>query len=172
MSSERHDNLRSLFETFMDAEQARQAAEDVRGADELFRRHPAPAPSREVLLRIKARGAVQLSERRRVRLWRRHVAEAVAAAALLVVVASVGLKFVGNDTPRIGPEIWSKAIWETDSIVRDDANLAYISTEIEQIEEQFKTALSPSEQQAETPVSELYEMEMELIAMETDFWKG
>ena len=171
MRSGNDDNLKGLFEAFMDSEQAQAAVEDVRAGDALLRRHPAPAPSVEVLLRIKARGAAELARRRRVRVWRKYGGEAIAAAAMLIILGGVGLQFFRNGTPPTEIEYLSKAIWETDSIVREDADLAYISTEIEQLEQQFKMVVAPGDE-ADTSASELYEMEMELIAMETDFWKG
>ena len=167
MTGKDNDNLRELLGAFMSPEEARKASEDVRAADEVMMRHPAPEPSLEVLLRIKARGAAELARRRRVRVWRKYAVEVVAAAAVLAVVGSVGLKFFQSPSVTYLP----RAIWEADSIVEADSNLAYISTEIDQIQEQFRAILSPPKQE-DASVNELYEMEMELIAMETDFWKG
>jgi len=171
MSSRDHDDLKELFGAFMGPEEARKAADEVRAADEMLRANPAPEASREVLLKIKARGAAELAQRRRVRAWRKYAGEAIAAAAMLIILGGVGLKIFQNGPSSIRVEYLSKAVWETNSIVSEDVTLAYISTEIEQLEQQFKTLVSPGEQ-TDTSTSELYDMEMELIAMETDFWKG
>jgi hypothetical protein len=172
MSSEERENLQGLFGSFMDPEEARKAAEEVMAADELLRRNPAPEPSEEVLLRIKAETAAQLARRKRVRVWRKYVSEALAVAAMLVVVAAVALTVFpdGGERTRIAP-LLSTEDWEAESVVAADGNLAYISAEIEEIEEQFKTVVSPP-READTSASELYEMEMEVIAMANDFWKG
>ena len=96
MSSEDRDNLKELFGVFMGAEEAREAAEEVRAGDELLARYPAPEPSEEVLLRIKAETAAQLARRKRVRLWRKRVSEALGVAAMLVVVGAVALTVFPN----------------------------------------------------------------------------
>lgn len=169
MGSEDRDNLQELFGAFMGPEEARKAAEEVRAGEKMLRANPAPEPSGEVLLKIKARGAAELARRKRVRVWRKYVSEALAAAAVLLVVASVGLNLFESESPR--RPLLPTTDWNAEDIVSADRDLAYISTEIDQIEEQFRTVASPSEQ-ADRSASELYEMEMELIAMANDFWKG
>lgn len=171
MSSENRGDLKELFGAFMGPEEARKAAEDIKSADELLRRYPAPEPSGEVLLRIKARGTAELARRRRMHIWRTYAVTVAAVAAVLVVVGGVCLRLLDSESRPVRIEYLSKAVWEADSIVEADSKLAYISAEIEQVQEQFRSILSPPKQE-DTSVNELYEMEMELIAMENDFWKG
>jgi len=56
MSDEKLDNLRDLLETFMDPSKARQAAEEIREGERILRQNPAPEPSLELVLKIKAKG--------------------------------------------------------------------------------------------------------------------
>jgi len=110
-----------------------------------------------------------LRQRRRARIWRKYAMEVVAAAAVLGLIASIGLRFFYNGGSSIA--YIPRAIWETYDITNEDSNLAYCSTEIEQIEQQFHKLQSPYEE-TNTAYDEVSEMEMELLEIETEFWKG
>ena len=62
------------------------------------------------------------------------------------------------------------AIWESDDLAADDLDLVYFTSEIRQIEAQMQ-ALEPEESDAGSGGGP-DELEMELMAIETEFWKG
>lgn len=63
------------------------------------------------------------------------------------------------------------AIWESDDIAADDADLVIFTTEIEQIEDELP-ALQLGEDDSNED-SAITELEMELIEINnSDFWKG
>jgi hypothetical protein len=169
MSDDKLDNLKDLLETFMDPKQARQAAEEIRKGEQILRQNPAPEPKLELILKIKAQGISQLRRRRHVRIWRKYAMEAVAAVAVLGIVASVGLRLFQNGRSSIA--YIPRAIWETYDITNEDPKLAYCNTEIEQLEQQFHKLQSPDEE-TRTTYDEVSEMEMEILEIETEFWKG
>ena len=61
------------------------------------------------------------------------------------------------------------AVWESDDITTDDADLAIYTIEIEQIEDELRS-LQSGEDIGDSD-SSLSELEMELVAINNDFWK-
>lgn len=169
MSDYEHDNMKDLFESFVDPKRARKAVEDVHAADEIMRKHPAPEPGLELILKIKAQGIAQMQRRKRMHIWRKYAVEMLAAVAVLSIVASVGLKLFQNGTPKI--ETFSAAIWETYDLKKDDPTLAQLGDGIEQIEQQFR-AIQSTEEETSNTYDEVSELEMELSELEGEFWKG
>ena len=64
MNSRNEENLKELFETFLDAEQAESCTEDVQKAEEILRKHPAPEPDDMLIANIKAEIAMHLPAKR------------------------------------------------------------------------------------------------------------
>ena len=81
----------------------------------------------------------------------------------------MGLKKSGGDSPLAIASIVPTAIWESDNIATDDMVLAFFTAEIEQIEGEVRAFLSGESSNGEAGVDEL---EMELMEIENDFWKG
>ena len=169
MEDRSQDNLRELFERFMEPQQAEAAARDVRRADQLFEAHPAPEPQPEVILGIKLEIATRLAEPPRAAHRLRRV---LAAAAAIVVLAT--LAFLGRGARTTGPELSyatliPTAIWESDDISTDDMDIAYLAAEIRDIEAQVQ-ALEAG-QIEDVRVATLHEVETELMQINTEFWK-
>ena len=75
-------HLNQLFEAFMDADAANQAARDIETGDKLLNSFPAPSPSHEAIERIKADVSRALNRKRIVSIqWK--VLSAVGAAAII-----------------------------------------------------------------------------------------
>lgn len=165
-----HDNeeLRELIERLYDVAEAGKVAEDIRGGERLLELYPAPEPDARVVSDIKARITIKLSRRSKAR---RRTYESVAAAAAVAIIALVGLFGRG---PRGMPTLAHAgliptAVWESDDLAADDLEIAYFNTEIDQIEAQLRTLESG---ETEPPEERLDSIEMELIEIEADFWKG
>jgi len=174
MDDRNHENLRELFEKFFDAEQAESCVENIRKAEKIFRDHPAPEPDDMLIANIKAEIAMRLQGSRAHRI-RRIIYEVVGAAAVIFFVAAVSLQlFLQKDTPQNGDFIQASIIpteiWEGDDITIDDDNLAVFTAQIEQIEEEVIALQSGKE--TGNGDSTLTELEMELIEINSDFWKG
>jgi hypothetical protein len=172
MNDRNHEDLAGLFEKFFDAEQAKSCLEDIQKAEQVLREHPAPEPDDMLLANIKAQIAMRLPARR-ARLFRRRLSQVAGVAAAIVVLAALSVQLSRNDgdePERFRAELLPTAIWESDDIAADDASLAVFSAEIEQIEDEVQTLqLGGDTGNGDSTIAEL---EMELIAISSDFWKG
>jgi len=172
MNGQNEENLKKLFEKFYPAEQAQRAVEDVQKAEQLLRKHPAPEPDDMLIANIKAEIAMRLPLRR-ADVFRRlaYKVATVAAAVIIVTAISVSLFEKGDRSEKVVyASIIPRAIWESDNIAADDVDLAILTAEMEQIEDEV-LALQWGENggDGDTAVTEL---EMELIEIDSDFWKG
>jgi len=173
MNDQNEENLKELVEKFFSVEQAERAVEDVQKAEQILREHPAPEPDDMLIANIKAEIAMRLPSRR-ADVFRRIAYKAAAVAAAVIIVAaiiSVSLFEKGDRSEKVVyASIIPRAIWEGDDIATDDVDLAILTAEIEQIEDEV-LALQWGENggNGDTAVTEL---EMELIEIDSDFWKG
>ena len=161
------EKLKELFERFVSTELAEEAAEDIRKGEQIFRERPAPGPDSELVSDIKAEIAEVLLRRERSAFKRIAYKEAVAVAVVIfVAVISVRIFEKGSGEPKgvATASIIPAAIWEG-----DDADLAILTAEIKQIEGRVQT-LQLGENGANGD-RELVELEMRLIALDSDFWK-
>lgn len=173
MEGRNKENLRELFEKFFDAEQAESCIEDIQKAEQIFREHPAPEPDDMLIANIKAEIAIRL-QARRAHHFRRILYEVVGAAAAIIFIAAVSLQLFKKDAPKPGEANYASiiptAIWDSDDIATDDEDLAIFTAQIEQIEDEV-LALQSGEDTGNGD-STLTELEMELIEINSDFWKG
>ncbi len=174
MDHRNNENLKGLFEKFLDAEQVEKCLEDVRKAEQILREHPAPAPDDMLIANIKAEIAMRLSAKR-TSVFTRIGYKVATVAAAVIFLAAVGTSLFQKDSVERPPglsyaSIIPAAIWESDDIAADDMDLAGYSVEIEQIENEL-LALQSGEEGLDSD-SAITEMEMELIEIESDFWKG
>jgi len=174
MDNRNHENLRELFEKLFDAEQAESCVEDIQKAEQILRDNPAPEPDDMLIANIKAEIAMRLPAARTHR-FRRIAYEAVGVAAAILIVAAVSLQLFQKEAPMPREVVYSAsliptAIWESNDIATDDEDLADFTTQIEQIEDEV-LALQSGEDTGNGD-STLAELEMELIEINSDFWKG
>ena len=111
--------------------------------------------------------------RRKAKVFRRMVYKAAVIAASVIFLASIGIKLFekGGESERVtAASILPAAIWESDDISADDADLATLTAEIEQIESDV-LALQLGEN-GTNGYEAAAELEMELIEINNDFWKG
>jgi len=164
MKDESKENLKVLFEKFVGGEQAERAVEDVRKGEQILREHSAPGPDSELVSDIKAEIARALL-RKSFRRMAYKTTVAVAAVILLAVISVRIFEKGGGEPKRVATaSIIPAAIWEG-----DDADLAILTAEIKQIEGRVQT-LQLGENGANGD-RELAELEMRLIALDSDFWK-
>lgn len=163
------ENLTELLRRFMDAAAAQAAAGEIRAGERLLEACPAPRPDEQTLASLKMQmRAAALRQRRRVRVLR----SAVAAAAVVVMALLIGLPTPGPDA-RPGMNfatILPTAIWESDDLAADDLQLVYFSSEIRRLEAQMQ-ALETGESDGDSGGSP-DDLEKELMAIETELWKG
>lgn len=171
MNSVSKENLKDLFEQFVGVEQAEEMAEDIEKGEQLLGEYSAPEPDDELISSMKGKVAVTL-QLNKARTFRRRVYRAVGVAAVLIVVGAIGIRLTekNGEITRVAAAIVPAAIWESDDVAVDDADLATLVAEIEEIESEALAL-----QLGENGVSNgdtLLEVEMELIEINSDFWKG
>ncbi|MBC8467959.1 MAG: hypothetical protein H8D56_00695 [Planctomycetes bacterium] len=172
MKSRNNENLKKLLEKFLSSEQAESGVEDIQKAEQILREHPAPEPDNLLIANIKAEIAMRLPAKR-TNVFMNIAYRAAYAAAAIMIIAAISLSLFDNDAREPGPvqyaSIMPRAIWESEDITTDDANLAIYTIEIEQIEDELRSLqLGEDISNGESSLSEL---EMELVAINNDFWK-
>ena len=173
MKHRNEENLKELFEKFLDAEQAERCVEDVQKAEQILREHPAPEPDDMLIANIKAEIAMRLPARR-ADVFKYIAYKVACAAAAVIFITAIGLSLFEKGNGEPGPVVYASiittAIWESDDIAIDDENLATFTTEIEQIEDELLSLqLGEDNGNGNRTITEL---EMELIEINnSDFWK-
>lgn len=169
------ENLTELFEKFFDAEHAQEYSEDIRRGEQILREHPAPEPDDMLIANIKAEIAMRLPARRPHTFGQTaYRAAAVAAAVIILTAISVQVFKNGHQPAERGGLVQASliptAIWESDDIATDDMNLATFTAEIEEIENEVLTLQSG--ERGSNGEGTIVELEIELIEISSDFWKG
>jgi len=177
MNRRKEENVKKLFEKFMEAEQAEKAVEDIRKGEQILRENPAPQPSDELIAGIKFEIAKGLLLRQTdVSGFRKTAYKIAAVAAAVMILAAISIKFFAKvDKPYKAVKfeyvsIIPTSIWESDDIATDDTDLAILNAEVEQIEGEM-LALQSDENGGNSQRA-VTELEMELIEIDSNFWKG
>ena len=175
MNGETEENLRDLFEKFLNSEQAEQAVEDIQKGERILRSHSAPEPDGELIANIKAEIAASLL-RKKENAFRRIAYKTMAVAAGFIILAVIGVKLFEKN--KVEPERVAadstipKAVWESERLADDNAESATLIAEVEQVESDLLAMqLGENGGNGHETVTEL-ELEMELTDINSDFWKG
>ncbi len=173
MNGRGEENLKELFERFVNSGQAERFVEDIREGERILREYPAPEPDGELTADIKARiGGALL--RRKANVFRRTVYKAAVAAAVVIILAVIGIRLFerGGGEPERATyaSIIPMMIWEGEDTAAEDADLAILTAEIEQIEREL-IAVQLGENGGNGS-SAIPVLEIELMEINSDFWKG
>ncbi len=171
MNDQERESLKELVEKFFEAGQAESCLEDFQEAEQILREHPAPLPDEMLISNIKAEIAMRLPARR-AEIFRHRVWETAGVAATIAIVAFLGVQLSQRpDQQRSSyASLLPTAIWESNNLAADDADLAVFTAEIEQI--RSEVVVLESGEDTPDPESTIDELEMELVEISSDFWKG
>jgi hypothetical protein len=162
------ENLRELLSKFYSADETEQVQEDIVRGEQIIGDNHAPEPDAELIADIKTRVSDKLAEREHH--WAGRYAR-IAMAVAAVVAIGFGLFLMHSHKP-VGPgEVMaaSGGIWESEDLTVDDASLAILVEDIEAIEDEV-VALMLGENGTEG--ISIDELEIELLEISDDFWKG
>jgi len=137
-----------------------------------IRDSPAPEPDGEVIAGIKAQIAMELLGRKR-RVSKRVVYKVAAVAAAFIILAVVNVKIFekgGGPGKVVRASVLPAALWDSEDIAADDVDLAILTAEIKEIEEDV-LALELGENGGNGHI-DMAELEMELMEINGDFWEG
>jgi len=171
MNDQNLEKLKELVERFFEAGQAESCLKDFQAAQKILDEHPAPRPDEMLIANIKAEMAMRLPARR-AEIFRHRVWETAGVAAAIALVAFLGARFGRQPDQQRGfhASLLPMSIWESNNIAADDADLAVFSAEVEQIRNEV-AALESGEVTADAD-SAVTELEMQLVEINSDFWKG
>ena len=165
--NEKNENLKELLSGLADAEEAAQMAEDIAAGDAIVDRFDSPRPDAAVVSGIKRQVAARLwlSKRRR---FVRRTSEAVLAAVLVVGVLFGVMLMQNGQEPGVAINlgIWGEASEEK---IAGDPEYALLVSEAEEIESSL-LMIRLDENNDEEDV--LFDIEMEVLEMNGNFWKG
>ena len=167
------ENLRELLTSFMDIKAADKAAADIEQGEKILRNFPAPEPDEKLLAEIKQKMIIAAGQHRSV--TRHHrIFIAVSAAAAVIILSVIALKVFEN-RPASQPDKTYAAtipdsVWEGGSIITDDPDIAVLSDEIDNVADEISAVLLSDNNGSYD--SAVYDLEMQIIEMSADFWKG
>ena len=167
MKNENNENLNELLGKFFDPEDVEQGLEDFARAEELFEANPVPMPDAKLVADIKANVGAALAAKKT---FRRAVYKVMSVAAAIFITAIISVVLFETKADHYAASIMPAMIWESDDLGVDDAEMVTLSAEIEELESEAMAL-----QLAENGVNgydAAMELEMELIEIESDFWKG
>lgn len=175
MNNQNEENLKELFTKLLGTEQADQAAEDFRKADQILSEQSI-SPDNSLIAEIKAKVNDSL-QRRKTNTFKHFAYKIAAVAAVFAILATVSVQFfeknVNQPVEVVAASTMPAWIWETDDISGTDPELATLSAEIEQIEEEFSALrFSENDDNSGNGSEDLIELEAELIEIDNTFWKG
>lgn len=172
MKEAEREDLEELFGRFLGPAEAQAAAEDIRRGEEIIGKNLAPQVREELAAEIKAEVAVALADKE-ASAFRKRVYAVAAGAAAVIIVAVIGAALFerGDETERVAAAwVLPEAIWESDDLAEDDAELAVLTAEIEDIEGDL-LAVELGENGGNGQIDST-ELEMELTEINGSFWKG
>jgi len=169
--TENNKNSDELLSRFLDEHEAHVAAEDIHRAEDLLASFSVPAPDAAVIEAIKAQIELRLRVQKKRR-FIRSMAQKIAVAAIIIVLAMAGLKSLVEPEPEVGDvsKVSREFIWEDESEPGGDEQLAALTAQIDEVEADI-LAIRLGEDGGEND-SLLTDLEMEMIEINGDFWKG
>jgi hypothetical protein len=173
MDTLNRENLKELFEKFVGTEEAENAVEDFQVADRILNEYPAPEPDTQLIAAIKS----EIEERIRIRqehAFRRIAFKLAPVAAVFIVLAAVSVRLFdknGGGPVKVSyASIIPAAIWESENIATDDADIVILTAELDELEVEVMTLESGED--TGNGRSAVTELEMEFVEINTDIWEG
>jgi len=167
MSSYKDENLEELFGGFYESFEAKQAAKDIKQGMELFHTAEQLKLSSDAAAGIRKKMQERIANKktkRNLKIIQRLVS--AAAVILIALVVFVNVPDEGKKATPV-PSGWQ---WDSFSSVEDDVAISSLTAGIDYIENEFISTESDSD--TLNCSSEIDELEMELIAFNSEFWKG
>jgi hypothetical protein len=173
VNDKERENIEELLKKFFDAEKAKEASEDIEKGEQILRKNPAPEPDEEIILVVKSKAAGVILEKK-AKNFRRTVYKTAAIAAAIIVITAVSVKMLEKEiaSPEgVAPIAeTTTTIQKTNDIFGDDAEIETLAAEVEQIQnELLALQLGSTNGNGE---NDIIEVEMNLMDIGSDFWKG
>jgi hypothetical protein len=162
------ENLKELLNKFYAEAEAAKAKEDILRGEQIISDNPSPQPDEKLISEIKSRVSVELAKQDK-RGVRTYLRTALAAAAAILIVSGLIVMYNHKTVKPTGGPIISQAGIEDSDFTADDAELAVLAADIEALEDEI-LALRLGGNGTERMNAD--EIEIELLEINEDFWKG
>ncbi|MCK5473533.1 MAG: hypothetical protein KAI59_05825 [Planctomycetes bacterium] len=166
----KEENIKDLFGKFFGSEEIEKAMKDFQKADEILAQNPSPQPDEILITKIKAQMNHALLQRK-TNTFRKMAYKMAAVAAVIIIAATVSIKTFENYNTKPQQTAYSintqENIWEDENANPQTLTLA---EEIKQVEQDM-IALRLDENNGNGEIITT-QLEMELVEIESDFWKG
>ena len=167
--SQKNENLERLLQQFVDPSQAGSIADDIQYADTVFDAHPVPSAPAESRIRAmqNVRTQLALSKRHHIQIrW------ASAAVAVLVLVG-MWLIYTGVETMTpLSPYPDARQQVTLEGFYTSGLSAADIEKDISDLDQAIENINDRSIDPVDSLQLNLNEIEDQLIANNTEFWKG
>jgi len=172
MNSRKNKNLDELLARFYGGE-ARKVADDIAQGERILREYPDPKPDEETIILLKAKVTKAVAANREKAL-RRTYYQVAAFAAAVIVIAFISAALLVNrpiESRWVATTVKvTEDISQNDELFYGDEEMTTLSAEVEQVGNEI-TALEIGVA-SEDLDSEWIDVEMGLLDIESDFWKG
>jgi hypothetical protein len=167
----KNENLKELLNKFFSEAEAARAEEDILRGEQIIADNPAPQPDARVISDIKARVRSELARREKRGVFTYLRATMTAAAAVLIIGVILFMIHPAEERslPTVAEGTIPQGIWESEDLMDDDVDLAMLAANIDAVEEEV-LALRFDEQGDK--MINLDEVEIEVLEISEDFWKG
>ena len=170
MYSRNEENLRDLFEKYMDAEQAQKYAEDIEKDEQILHDYPAPDPDEMLIANIKANIALSALSQRKSHI-RKIIFEAVSVAAAIIIIAAISIDQLQNsDIEKTQENLQVASLFPWDNTSADYESMYY---EMEQLNDEiFASSSSQDYTDSNRTLMEYAELEMKMEEVNNrSFWE-
>jgi hypothetical protein len=169
MDSRNEENLRDLFEKFIDVEQAQNYVEDIEKGEQILRDYPSPEPDDMLIENIKANIALSVLSRRKSHV-RKIIFEAVSVAAAIIIIAAINISpFKNNTFENVTENVQVASLFPWENTSADYESMFY---EMEQLNEEiFASSLNQGDTDSSRTLIEYAEIKMKLEDVNRSFWE-
>jgi len=167
MTRKEKENLTGLLNRFMENKAASEMARDIEKGDELFKSFPAPEPDEKVLSQIKDKIALTLKHRQTSYVIKRRIWMASGVAALLAISALLTFRTETRPTTKAPAVQIASAVWDGS----DDADISVLKAEVQTMQNTLANVQVNDNTSTGSNLAE-NDLEMELIEIGSDIWKG
>jgi hypothetical protein len=167
MTSQEKENFTGLLNRFMEDKAAREAARDIEKGDELLESFPAPLPDEKALSQIKTKIALTLKSRQTAYVFRQRIWLSAGVAAMLAIGAFLTLRYGQGPSTRPAQVQIASAVWDGS----DDADISILREEVQTVQNTLAGVQVTDNTNTASNTAE-NDLEMELIEVGSDIWKG
>ena len=174
MTTHRNENIDELLQRLFGDGCVKESAEDIQKGEQILRDNPAPLPAAEVIFAIKSVG-VKVIARNKARAFRSTIYKVAAIAAAVLIISAVSVRIFETGavkTVKVATiDGTNQTVSQDDEFFSSDVEMETLAAEVEQVEQELAT-LQWDLASENSSYGDIIELELKLIEVDSDFWKG